>query len=73
MASVPVAIDRHRPDAPAHDTTLNVQSVMGVAMLVGIVVNNAIVLVDYVNRSAASGPRCPNAVPEGPAPGCGPS
>lgn len=30
-------------------TTLNVQSVMGLVMLVGIVVNNAIVLVDYVN------------------------
>ena len=30
-------------------TTLNVQSIMGVVMLVGIVVNNAIVLVDYIN------------------------
>jgi HAE1 family hydrophobic/amphiphilic exporter-1 len=31
------------------DTTLNVQSLMGVVMLTGIVVNNAIVLLDYVN------------------------
>jgi HAE1 family hydrophobic/amphiphilic exporter-1 len=30
-------------------TTLNMQSVMGIVMLVGIVVNNAIVLVDYLN------------------------
>jgi HAE1 family hydrophobic/amphiphilic exporter-1 len=30
-------------------TTLNVQGLMGVIMLAGIVVNNAIVLVDYVN------------------------
>jgi len=30
-------------------TTLNVQSLMGVVMLAGIVVNNAIVLLDYVN------------------------
>jgi HAE1 family hydrophobic/amphiphilic exporter-1 len=30
-------------------TTFNLQSLMGVVMLIGIVVNNAIVLVDYVN------------------------
>jgi HAE1 family hydrophobic/amphiphilic exporter-1 len=30
-------------------TTLNVQSLMGIVMLIGIVVNNAIVLVDYIN------------------------
>src|SRR5690606_18243203 len=30
-------------------TTLNLQSFMGIVMLVGIVVNNAIVLVDYIN------------------------
>jgi HAE1 family hydrophobic/amphiphilic exporter-1 len=30
-------------------TTLNIQSVMGLVMLVGIVVNNAIVLVDGIN------------------------
>ncbi len=30
-------------------TTLNVQGIMGVIMLAGIVVNNAIVLIDYVN------------------------
>src|SRR5690606_13179844 len=30
-------------------TTLNLQSFMGLVMLVGIVVNNAIVLVDYIN------------------------
>ncbi len=30
-------------------TTLNLQSFMGIVMLIGIVVNNAIVLVDYIN------------------------
>ena len=30
-------------------TTFNMQSIMGIIMLVGIVVNNAIVLVDYIN------------------------
>ncbi len=30
-------------------TSLNVQSLMGIVMLIGIVVNNAIVLVDYIN------------------------
>jgi HAE1 family hydrophobic/amphiphilic exporter-1 len=30
-------------------TTLNIQSVMGLVMLIGIVVNNAIVLVDAIN------------------------
>ncbi|NBC26396.1 MAG: AcrB/AcrD/AcrF family protein, partial [Bacteroidetes bacterium] len=30
-------------------TTFNMQSIMGVIMLIGIVVNNAIVLVDYIN------------------------
>ncbi|MCA9081020.1 MAG: efflux RND transporter permease subunit [Planctomycetaceae bacterium] len=32
------------------DTTLNVQSMIGVIVLAGVVVNNAIVLVDYVNQ-----------------------
>jgi HAE1 family hydrophobic/amphiphilic exporter-1 len=32
------------------ETTLNVQSFIGIVMLSGIVVNNAIVLVDYVNQ-----------------------
>ncbi|HBX38577.1 MAG TPA: hypothetical protein DEG76_15390, partial [Pseudohongiella sp.] len=30
-------------------TTLNMQSFMGMVMLIGIVVNNAILLVDYIN------------------------
>lgn len=49
MASVPVAIIGIAPTLLLTNTTLNVQSIMGVVMLVGIVVNNAIVLVDYVN------------------------
>lgn len=49
MASIPVALVGVVPTLLLTGTTLNVQSVMGLVMLVGIVVNNAIVLVDYVN------------------------
>jgi len=33
----------------ATDTTLNIQSILGITMLTGIAVNNAIVLIDYIN------------------------
>jgi hydrophobic/amphiphilic exporter-1 (mainly G- bacteria), HAE1 family len=49
MASVPVAIVGVVPTMLLTGTTLNLQSFMGIVMLVGIVVNNAIVLVDYIN------------------------
>ena len=49
MASVPVALVGVVPLLLATGTTLNIQSVMGLVMLVGIVVNNAIVLVDGIN------------------------
>jgi HAE1 family hydrophobic/amphiphilic exporter-1 len=49
MCSVPVALVGVVPALLLTDTTLNIQSVMGLVMLVGIVVNNAIVLVDGVN------------------------
>src|SRR5690606_33147892 len=49
MASVPVAIIGVVPTMLLTGTTLNLQSFMGLVMLVGIVVNNAIVLVDYIN------------------------
>lgn len=49
MFSVPVALVGVVPTLFVTGTTVNVQSIMGVIMLVGIVVNNAIVLVDYVN------------------------
>lgn len=41
------------------DTTLNVQSFIGLVMLAGIVVNNAIVLVDYINHLRATQPTLP--------------
>lgn len=41
------------------DTTLNVQSYIGVVMLAGIVVNNAIVLIDYANQLRISHPEMP--------------
>ncbi|WP_141691610.1 efflux RND transporter permease subunit, partial [Rhodohalobacter halophilus] len=47
--SVPVAVVGVVPTLLLTGTTLNMQSIMGVIMLIGIVVNNAIVLVDYIN------------------------
>lgn len=49
MFSVPVAIVGVVPTMLLTNTTFNMQSIMGVIMLVGIVTNNAIVLVDYIN------------------------
>lgn len=49
MFSVPVALVGVVPTLLLTGTTINVQSVMGMVMLIGIVVNNAIVLVDYIN------------------------
>jgi HAE1 family hydrophobic/amphiphilic exporter-1 len=49
MLSVPVALVGVVPALLLTGTTLNIQSIMGLVMLVGIVVNNAIVLVDAVN------------------------
>jgi len=49
MASVPLAFVGVVPTLLLTGTSLNMQSLMGVVMLIGIVVNNAIVLVDYIN------------------------
>ncbi|HUP49235.1 MAG TPA: efflux RND transporter permease subunit, partial [Thermoanaerobaculia bacterium] len=49
MLSVPVALIGVVPMLLLTGTTLNIQSVMGLIMLVGLVVNNAIVLVDAIN------------------------
>jgi HAE1 family hydrophobic/amphiphilic exporter-1 len=49
MLSVPMALVGVVPTLLLTGTTLNIQSVMGLVMLVGIVVNNAIVLVDGIN------------------------
>lgn len=49
MFAVPVAIVGVIPTMLLTGTTLNMQSIMGIIMLIGIVVNNAIVLVDYIN------------------------
>jgi HAE1 family hydrophobic/amphiphilic exporter-1 len=49
MFSVPVSIVGVIPVMLLTNTTFNMQSIMGVIMLIGIVVNNAIVLVDYIN------------------------
>jgi len=49
MVAVPLAIVGVVPTLLLTGTSLNVQSLMGIVMLVGIVVNNAIVLVDYIN------------------------
>jgi hydrophobic/amphiphilic exporter-1 (mainly G- bacteria), HAE1 family len=49
MFAVPVAVVGVIPTMLLTNTTFNMQSIMGVIMLIGIVVNNAIVLVDYIN------------------------
>src|SRR5690606_19521797 len=49
MCSVPLALIGVIPTLILTGTTVNMQSLMGLVMLVGIVVNNAIVLVDYIN------------------------
>lgn len=49
MVTVPLAFVGVVPTLLITGTTLNVQSLMGIVMLIGIVVNNAIVLVDYIN------------------------
>ncbi len=49
MITVPLAIVGVVPTLLLTGTTLNIQSLMGVVMLLGIVVNNAIVLIDYIN------------------------
>ncbi|MBI1353419.1 MAG: MMPL family transporter [Acidobacteria bacterium] len=46
------------------DTTLNVQSLMGVVMMVGIVVSNSILLVDFVTRLRRDGKSLEEAVAE---------
>jgi hydrophobic/amphiphilic exporter-1 (mainly G- bacteria), HAE1 family len=49
MMSVPLAVVGVVPTLIFTGTTLNMQSFMGLIMLIGIVVNNAILLVDYIN------------------------
>jgi HAE1 family hydrophobic/amphiphilic exporter-1 len=49
MITVPLAFIGVVPTLLITGTSLNVQSLMGIVMLIGIVVNNAIVLVDYIN------------------------
>ncbi len=49
MFSVPLAVIGVVPTLMLTGTTINMQSLMGIIMLIGIVVNNAIVLVDYIN------------------------
>jgi HAE1 family hydrophobic/amphiphilic exporter-1 len=49
MVSVPLAIVGVVPAMLLTGTTFNLQSFMGIVILIGIVVNNAIVLVDYIN------------------------
>ena len=49
MLSVPMALVGVVPVLLLTGTSLNIQSIMGLVMLIGIVVNNAIVLVDAIN------------------------
>jgi HAE1 family hydrophobic/amphiphilic exporter-1 len=49
MFSIPFAIIGVLGMLWMTNTTMSVQSILGIVVLVGIVVNNAIVLVDYIN------------------------
>jgi len=49
MVVVPMAVIGVVPTLLITGTSINMQSLMGIIMLIGIVVNNAIVLVDYIN------------------------
>jgi HAE1 family hydrophobic/amphiphilic exporter-1 len=49
MLSVPLALIGVVPALMLTGTTINMQSMMGMVMSIGIVVNNAIVLIDYIN------------------------
>jgi HAE1 family hydrophobic/amphiphilic exporter-1 len=49
MFSIPMALVGVLVTLWVTDTTFNIQSTIGMVMLAGIVVNNAIVLVDYTN------------------------
>jgi HAE1 family hydrophobic/amphiphilic exporter-1 len=49
MLAVPMALIGVVPTLLLTGTTVNIQSIMGLVMLIGIVVNNAIVLVDAIN------------------------
>jgi len=49
LFAVPLALIGVVPTMLLTGTTINMQSLMGIVMLTGIVVNNAIVLVDYIN------------------------
>jgi HAE1 family hydrophobic/amphiphilic exporter-1 len=64
MVSVPLAIIGVLVALFITDTTLNVQSYIGCIMLGGIVVNNAILLVDQAGRLVRSGMPARDALPE---------
>jgi HAE1 family hydrophobic/amphiphilic exporter-1 len=64
MLAVPVALIGVVPALLLTGTTLNLQSVMGLVMLVGIVVNNAILLVDATNQLRREGLGASEAVVE---------
>jgi len=55
MLAVPMALVGVVPMLLLTGTTLNIQSVMGLVMLIGIVVNNAILLVDAINHLRREG------------------
>ena len=65
MFSVPMALIGVIPTLLLTGTTLNVQSIMGLVMLIGIVVNNAIVLVDLINQLRDEGMAKLEAIVEG--------
>ncbi|MDM4018509.1 efflux RND transporter permease subunit [Roseiconus lacunae] len=62
MLSVPLGLGGIVVVLYATGTTLNIQSLMGTLMMVGVVVNNAILLIDFANQRRAVGQRVKDAM-----------
>ncbi|MBI1874408.1 MAG: efflux RND transporter permease subunit [Acidobacteria bacterium] len=62
LAAAPLSLAGALVALIATDTELNVSSAMGVVLLVGLVVKNGIVLLDYADRELARGASRPDAV-----------
>lgn len=62
MLSVPLGVGGVLVILFATGTTLNIQSLMGTLMMIGVVVNNSILIVEFANRRRAAGLSAKDAV-----------
>ncbi len=65
LFSIPFAFTGVALSLAALGLTVNIMSFIGMIMLVGVVVNNAIVLIDYINLLRARGQRVAEAIVDG--------